>query len=197
MTGPARRSALDPGARPGRFGRTAAAGIVLRERRPLEMVEIGLPAALAETCRRGLAERLGFLPPALNRAAGKELRAIALGPGHWLAVRAERRAGALLAELAASGAYVTDLGHARTVIRIAGRAWVDVLGKGCSLDFHPAAFPAHSAAQTLCADVAVVLDAVATDAIDIYVPRSYALHFWEWLTDAAFAGGYEVQPAAP
>ena len=198
MTEFERRSALEGVLRPGRFGHVAAgAAIVARERRPLELVQICLPAGSVEACRKAVAERLGFPLPPLNRAAGEGLRAIALGPERWLAVRAEERHGALMTELAPCGAYLCDIGHSRAVLRVAGLAWPDLMAKGCGLDFHPVAFRPGSAAQTLCAQLGVLLDAVAADAVDIYVPRSYALYFWEWLTDAALSGGYEVLPAAP
>jgi sarcosine oxidase subunit gamma len=192
------RSALDGVLRPGRFGReTPVARLCLRERRPLEIVQLGLPSAAAEACRTALAERLGFALPGPGRALGEGLRVACLGPRQWLAVRPATPPANLFEELAPTGAYLTRLSASRTVLRIAGPACRELLAAGCGVDLHPDRFPPGSAAPTLCAHAAVLLDMVAAETCDIHVPRSYALDFWEWLTDAASAGGYEVLPAAP
>jgi len=137
-------------------------GVRLTERRPVSMVQVAAPNGAA----------LPY-PDEPNRATGN---ALWLGPRRWLVVDAP----------APPGAIVTDLGQARTVIRLSGARARDVLATGCLLDLHPAVFPPGHCAQTVIAHCTVLIHAVDdTPSFDLYVARSYARHFWEFLVDAA------------
>ncbi len=88
---------------------------------------------------------------------------------------------------------LTDQSHARAAIRVQGPDWRALLSKGCDLDFHPRAFIAGRCASTRMAHTSVTLHALPDDhTVDLYVPRSYARHFFEWLCDAAGEFGYRV-----
>jgi sarcosine oxidase subunit gamma len=183
----ARRSALAPLYREGRWGAAwGEPGAILAERRPLAIVQIW--------AWDGAGEGLGLPPP--GRSSDADGAAFLwIGPGRWLAVARDEAGGDLAATLGerfGAAASLTDIGHARVAIRISGPRTRDLLAKGTGIDLHPRAFAGGACAGTLVGHVAALLLAVADDAIDVYVARSYALDFWEWLTDAAAEFGYVV-----
>lgn len=116
-------------------------------------------------------------------AAGQVL---ALSPSEWWLVTS----GAPVSE--PPGLRSTDQSEGRTVMRLAGPRARDVLAKGCGLDLHPKAFAAGRCTQTPVAHIGCVLHHPDDATWDFYVPRSYARHFWEWLTDAASEFGGEI-----
>jgi len=110
----------------------------------------------------------------------------ALSPSEWWLVSS----GTPVAEL--SALRTVDLSEGRTVMRLAGPRARDVLAKGCGLNLHPSVFAAGRCTQTSVTHIGCVLHHVDATTWDFYVPRSYARHFWEWLTDAASEFGSEV-----
>src|SRR5262249_6783761 len=108
------------------------------------------------------------------------------GPGQWLIVRAPSAAPLAdeLASLFGEAAAVVDLGHARTPLRFEGEGVRDVLARGTSIDLRPAHFAAGACALTALGKIGALLHAVATDTIDVYLPRTYAQAFTEWLEHA-------------
>jgi methylglutamate dehydrogenase subunit D len=165
-----------------------AAGVEVAERRSLAMVQIVALAGAGSAVRAALvASGLGA-PPGPNRTASPARATMLwLGPDRWLVVE-PRDAGASSwhAALVAAGGILTDLGHSRTVIRIAGAAAREVLAAGVGPDLHPAVFPPGACLQTNLAHTNVLLHAVdPVPSFDLYVPRSYAADLWDWLSDAA------------
>jgi sarcosine oxidase subunit gamma len=191
-----RRSALAAIYREGSFG-ASGRGVTLAERRPLAMVQIAVWPDAVANIRGALGTRLGLvLPGRPNTATASATTSLLwLGPERWLAVSPDSAAGELyasLAEACGTHAAVTDLGHARTCLRLSGARVRDLLAKGVGIDLHPRAFPPGACAQTLLPHVTVLLHAAEESTIDLYVARSTAQHIWEWLTDAAAEFGYEV-----
>ncbi|HLI11144.1 MAG TPA: sarcosine oxidase subunit gamma family protein [Alphaproteobacteria bacterium] len=146
---------------------------------------------------------LGTAPPLEpNRVAeGREARILWLGPDEWLAVLSEERTEAaaktLLERLAGEHVAVVDLSEARAAIGLAGPRARDVLAQGCSLDIHPRVFLHNHCAQTLLAQVPVIIHRrgggiAAGSAYDIYVQRSLAEYLWHWLEDAAQGYGIAI-----
>jgi sarcosine oxidase subunit gamma len=67
------------------------------------------------------------------------------------------------------------------------------LPKGCTLDFHPSRFAAGHCAQTSLGHANTLINCIDDESIfDLFVLRSYAVSFWEWITDAAGEFGYRV-----
>jgi sarcosine oxidase subunit gamma len=186
-----RRSALASFYREGRFGAASGEpGVTLAERRPLAIVQIWAWDA------RG--DGLGLpLPGRSSEADG--IAFLWIGPGRWLAVAPDEAGRDLAATLGGrfgTAASLTDLAHARVAVRLSGPRVRDLLAKGTGIDLHPRAFAVGACAGTMVGHVAALLHAAAEDALDVYVARSYALDFWEWLTDAAAEFGYVVgEPA--
>ena len=99
----------------------------------------------------------------------------------------------LLADQLGDRAAVTTQGHGRTCIRLAGSNARDLLPKGCTLDFHFRHFSVDDCAQTTLGHVNAMINCIENaSTFDLFVPRSYAVSFWEWMTDASMEFGYKV-----
>ena len=189
-----RQSALVGHRRDGRFGADSGekAGVTLVELERSAIAQInGAPVESALQDLLGLEESLQANRAAL--ASGYDL--IWNGPGKWLAVSdAEDSAGLVLDlrnRLEDTGATVTDLSQARTVVRISGANSCDVLCKGCPADIE--SMRSGDSMATLMGTLSSVVHCrEAGGSFDVYVFRSFGQSFWEWLTDAALEFGYSA-----
>lgn len=145
------------------------------------------------------------LPRAPNTSAhGADRTVLWLGPDEWLVVLAADEdesavADALAAALTEHHAAIVAVGHARTVIGVAGPRARDVLAKGCGLDLHPRAFGPGQCAQTALARAGIILhqrdgfhQREGGPSYDIDCRRSFAPYVWAWLEDAAGEYGVAV-----
>lgn len=170
-------------------------GVVIAERRELALVQV-----IARRGReRAVAERLGLDPTPGLASAVRDGTALWLAPGTWLMV-AERTGGDALCrslrERLDDLAAIADQSHGRVVLRLFGARARDVLAKGCRLDLHPRAFAPGGCAQTIVAQIGVLLHQVdERPTYDLYVASSYALDFLEWLTASAAEFGYRTDVA--
>lgn len=178
-----RRSALERHYARGRFGASGpgAPTITLVERRGLAMAQVnGAPDAGG--------------PSPLESTSLGDATALWTGPGQWFVVCESRAAEALVSDLeerfSSSGATVTDLSHARTVVRIGGSAWRDLLAKGCPADVD--AMVPGACIASLLSHFTVVIHCVADDCADVYVFRSFGASLWEWLRGGAEEFGYSI-----
>jgi sarcosine oxidase subunit gamma len=168
-------------------GRPDDPDVVIAERRGLSLVQV--------IARHGqdqeVAARLG-LDPTPGQASDIEAgTALWLAPGTWMIVAEHREDGALYQSLRAQlqeVAAVVDQSHGRAVLRLAGRRARDVLAKGYRLDLHPRAFRPGRCAQTVIAQVAVLLhQGDERPTYDLYVFAGYAVDFLGWLTSSTVA----------
>lgn len=83
---------------------------------------------------------------------------------------------------AADEAVMTELGHVRIVLRVVGPTAPELLGRCVAVDLDPTVFAPGASAQTPLHQVGVLLHRVGDDAFELYVPRSYALSIWDWLS---------------
>jgi len=189
-----RQSALAGHRRDGRFGATfeETVGVTLEE---LELSAIAqINGAPVESTLQDLLRLEESLQ--VNRAVlGSAYDLIWNGPGKWLAVsESEDSAGFVLDLrnwLEHTGATVTDLSQARTVVRITGANSCDVLCKGCPADIESMR-NGDSMATLMGTLSSVVHCREAGGSFDVYVFRSFGQSFWEWLTDASLEFGYSV-----
>ena len=189
-----RTSALVGHYREGTFGAAAhdASGVTLKEIRPVAIAQVnGAPPEESLQSLLGgdaLVER--------NRVAslgGFDL--LWNGPGKWLAVSSTQLPAEFLKRLRrifdGTDATVTDLSHARTVIRVNGGHACDVLSKGCPADLE--ALCTGDSIATLMGTLSSVVHCRETgEEMDVYVFRSFGQSFWEWITDASLEFGYEA-----
>jgi sarcosine oxidase subunit gamma len=182
-----RRSPLEGVLAEGRhgLGPPDAPGVLITERRGLALVQV-----LARLGREETAAALLGLDPAPGRASKTSAgTALWLAPGAWMVVAEGLDDGELCRSLLhrlGNLAAVVDQSHGRAVLRLAGARARDVLAKGCRLDLHPSAFRPDMCAQTVIAQIGVLLhqcDEIPT--YDLYVPAGYAVDFLEWLTSSA------------
>jgi sarcosine oxidase subunit gamma len=199
---PPRESALGDLLAPRRLGADKGPpGVSLSERPAVAIWQLAAwRAADVAPLRAAIAERLAVsLPEGPLAARGREALAFHVAPRRWWLVSNDTGGGWRFAELAlvvAGRAALTDLGHARTVVRLGGRACRSVLAKLCRIDLHPMALPAGHVAQTALGQVAALIH--ATDdapAFDLYLPRSLARSGVESLIDAALEFGLEIARA--
>jgi sarcosine oxidase subunit gamma len=128
------------------------------------------------------------LPGQANHVSqDKDLHALWVAPREWLLVsEVTANRDGLAARVAASGGALSDLSHARTVLRLAAEPARDILAKGCPLDLRPASFLPGHCAQSVLAGVGILLHHLADGAhMDIYTARSYGRFIYAWLDDAA------------
>lgn len=189
-----RRSALTVVYREGAHGAEShGPGITLCERRDLRMINLrGRPAdaEFLQSVRSALGVGLPVAPQTV--AAGEHCTTLWLGPDEWLIVGGAT--SEISEQLPLEGASLTDVSHARTVVRVSGAKTRELLAKGVSLDLHPRAFKPGQCAQTAIVKMNVIVHQVGDAVFDVYVARSFAEAFWHWLTESAAEFGYRVAP---
>ncbi len=130
-----------------------------------------------------LAAVAGGLPAKAGQSAEINGRTLMrTGPAQfWIIAPQADDLGGMLGYLGA----VTPLSHSRTRIYLEGAAARHVLAKGIPLDFHESAFTPGMFAMTGLHHTPVLVHCLSAQRFEIYVPRTFALDIWEWLTDAA------------
>ena len=95
-----------------------------------------------------------------------------------------------------TGAYLADVSHAYTVLEISGPSVDEFMRKGCRINLNPEIFTTGMCAQTLVAEVSVLL--LKKDEQPTYIliiPSGYSKSFWQWIEEAAaeFGINYTVK----
>lgn len=202
---PPRESALGDLLGPRRLGaQTDPPGVRLAERARVAICQIAAwRAADLGPLRAAIAERLELsLPEGPHAGRARAMLAFHVAPRRWWLVSGDAGHAQRTAELEsflAGRAALTDLGHARTVLRLGGAASRSVLAKLCRIDIHPTALRVGHVAQTALDQVAALIHA-QDDAptFDLYLPRSLARSSVESLIDAALEFGLETAgPTTP
>ncbi|MGF1628075.1 MAG: sarcosine oxidase subunit gamma [Kiloniellaceae bacterium] len=172
-------------------------GIVLAERKLVSLVQVAAWPDTVEQVTDTVASVVRCAPPQLPAGSSGDAEGalLAIAPGRLLVESRDPQLAARLAEqIGPALGAVTDLGHARIAIRVAGPRAAWVLAKGLALDLHPSAFPPMKVAQCAIHEVGIILRRLSADSFDLYVYRGFALSFWDWLTEAAAETGYRVDP---
>lgn len=131
------------------------------------------------------------LPVVVNTMTIGDHRAFWLGPNEWQIVTAiddaDGLVGRLREALASLHASVSDLSGGQVSMHISGPGVGDVLAKGCTLDFSPAAFGIGSCAQSGLAKASMLVGCIddAEPVFEIVVRRSFADYVFRWLHHAA------------
>lgn len=112
-------------------------------------------------------------------------RAIWANPNRWYVISEQADEPMLAEALSASGLVNMSVTDGQCCFSLEGDHAVDVLKKGCSLNFSSVAFAAGQCLQTRLAITKVFLHRRGHTSFDIYVERSYAEFIWSWLIDAA------------
>lgn len=90
-------------------------------------------------------------------------------------------------DILGNGFYsVTDVSDYYITIRLSGEKSIEVLSKGCPLNFKQYLSIKDSCAQSYISKASVFIDRLADDQIfDISVRWSFAEYLWDWLEDAS------------
>lgn len=168
-------------------------GVTLHEIRDAGLWQVsGWPEAM-EAAGERLAGIVGAeaAPGPLKSVAGAKGMLIRVQPFVWWLTRADAATAAEAVAIDAEQGTALDLSHSRTVVRIEGRRARDLLNRGLSTDLRPANFSQGSFAGGAIHQVGVHLHH-REDGYDLYIPRSFAVTLWEFLTETAAQWGYEV-----
>ena len=195
------KSALGTVFKPGTIGVAGGSPAVsICERLERNLVQVaGWRRSFASVCDE-LAATLNFRIPAdIGRAYSSDDRSVfrvrperlwITGPGNDEALQK--------LDVASLGgnAVISEIGHGRTVLRIAGPKSSLLLNRGLPVDLDPVAFPANAFAQSAIHHMHVLVhrvDSAGEPVFDVYVSRELAVSFWEWLTEAAAPLGCEIR----
>ena len=192
-------SALAGVLKPGRHGPPAkTAGLTLSEVKGRDVVQVGAWRETVDRVREKLAYDLGTLPATGTRAAvtAGERTVIPVGPDKFLVVApaSDNLFQKLSAAFPASEAVVTELGHSRAILRIAGPNARDLVARYLAVDLDPSVFPVGSFAASGLHGVGVLLHYVRdmggssvfeAPVFDLYLPRSFAASLTEGILHVA------------
>ncbi len=190
-----RRSALESVYKTGRLGADSGiTGIHISERTGLTIVHVEVAIDDDESAQ-SLEVLLGTSLPSPGQSVdSSDYRLICSGPGRWLLVSPGNTHGETENRLGvAIGVAVNNVSSSRCVVRLSGAHVRDVLAADCKIDLHPSVFSPGSSATTDIDHVVVILDCIDEDTFDVYVPRGFAVSFWEWLMEAAAEYGGEIR----
>ena len=163
---------------------TDSAGVVLTVRLGITVLRLGAPLESEQFVAALAAADMPLPTVACRSASWDEGTVFWVSPGEWWLVGHN---DTLAEPMLRSGLPVppralVDLSHGRTVIRIGGAHAGDVIGKGCPLDLDTDVFPVGGCPQSVLAGINLLLHRLpASRGFDLYTPRSYARHLWEWL----------------
>lgn len=150
--------------------------------------EVALEAQVSVRVDEGTAAALGLPTEPNTWVALGEREALWLGPDEWLVTAdvdpAAEVARDVDARLARTSRSVLDVSANRVVIELVADDRLDLLSAGCGLDLHPRSWRAGMCAQTLLANVAVLLQE-RDGATRIFLRPSFAGHLASWCTAVA------------
>ncbi len=193
-----RRSALAECYETGRFGTSfdGEAPIRIEERRGLSVVQVGAWGGRAADCVAAVKDATGVTPPTtpVTGATAGSVSALWVQPDRWLVVENEHRDlyKTLRTMVPPDMGAVVDLSHSRVCFSVSGARVRDLLAHGSTIDFDPGKFEPGACVGTSLGHMSATVYMNDPDAVDIYVMRSYARSFFEWLCHTAAEWGYEV-----
>jgi methylglutamate dehydrogenase subunit D len=195
-------SALAGHLMPGQYGISRRnSGVLMRERVGRDLIQVAHWPGSAEVFNAKLATLFSFPVPRSTRSVGEsdEITIFRVAPDKlWIVAPASqnlyRKVSALLVP---SEGVVTDLRHARTVLRISGASTRDLLARHLAIDLDHRAFPIGSFASSPIHGVGCLTHYVhelAGDPVfDLYLPRTFALALFEGLCETAASFGYVIE----
>ena len=160
-----------------------------------ELRELPLVAKLRLQAMRGesaalAAEVRSFLGEMPNRSQGDDPCILWRAPDDWLAVSSTRSAEELtrfLGErLAGAPVVLADVSSTSAVLELRGEQALEVLARDCTLDLEGSAVPPGACAQTMIAQLTVLIHRPGSgDCWHLYVDRTAARHLRDFLVDSA------------
>ena len=167
-------------------------GVTLEVRRDLAFFSIlAKRVRLAELAQTMVGIGLS-LPPLGQFVSRGSSRLLWSGPDHWSLVGPPSEVERVV--VACEGhALTADQSDGRAIVAVSGPRARVVLAKGVPLDLHPRVFKPGMTAVTEVAGVAVqIWQTDEAPTYELSFPRSFAEHFWGWLTHSAAEYGYDA-----
>ena len=193
-------SALCGTLRAGRSGVLASApGVQISEAQPAAMFQICGAFASDESHRTSSVLGPVNLPEPLQWTSGEAVRLLWNGPGRLLVTldrtAPDARTDALLGGETVGGEKIgeiscVDVSHAWSVLRVQGPRVRDLLAKGCAVDLEQ--MRADACRPTAVGRFDVLLCCIEEDGFDLFVARSLAQSFADWLLRAGAEFGVTV-----
>lgn len=183
-------SALQGHLKPGRHGRSGAAGVTLCDIAGFTLTQIaGWPETMAGAARQAAKAAGSRTAPRPGKAiAGDHAALLRIEPLKWWLVC--EGAGAP-PDLSLETCAVLDLSSSRTWLRVAGAEAATLLNHFLPLDLREVSFPAGSVASTAFHHVGVTLWR-ADDGYNLFLPRSFSASLRELLFESAVQYGLEI-----
>lgn len=135
------------------------------------------------------------LPVTPNSSAAGQPGIHWLGPDEWLVTASDDRelAARLASAVAGMHAAVNDVSSGQLAIRLSGRHARDLFARGCTLDFHPRAFPPGTCAQSGLARASVLIAHLGeAGTYELFVRRSFSDYLLQWLRHAGAGFGLRI-----
>ncbi len=190
------RSQLAGRIKPGRYGAGETPQVTLSEVRGRRIVQAaGWPDTFDAVSRR-IAEAAGGTVPGTFGVAAVADTVTAIWAGAerlWFTADDPNLMSRFEGKFMDDDAVFLDVSDSRTILRIGGLRARDVLAKGVAVDVHTSVFPVQAIAHTMVEHAGVLLHRVGPEAFELYVPRSYAVNLWHWLTESTAEFGFEVE----
>lgn len=195
---PELRSALANHLKPGRFG-AAGEPVALSEQPLGTLMQLSGWRGSFEDAAWPLLARIGLDGIGTFDRAQASSRALAfrIAPDRIL-VRLTSAAdwSAIESSVDQAQTPTLDLSHSRTVLRVTGAAAPDLLARLMPIDFDAQAFAPGRFVQSGIHATAVLShrrdDEGGAPVFDLYLPRSFAVSLWDFITQTAMPLGYRV-----
>ena len=190
------RSQLVGRIKPGRYGAGETPQVTLSEVRGRQIVQAaGWPNTFYAISRR-IAEAAGGTVPGTFGIAAVADTVTAIWAGAerlWFTADDPTLMSRFDGKFTDEDAVFLDISDSRAVLRVTGLKARNVLAKGVAVDLHTSIFPVQAIAHTMVEHAGVLVHRVGPEAFELYVPRSYAVNLWHWLTESAAEFGYGVE----
>ncbi|MEE9375235.1 MAG: sarcosine oxidase subunit gamma family protein [Rhizobiaceae bacterium] len=115
--------------------------------------------------------------------------ALPLSPDQWLLISEKETNDNLskrIGKKISKYGHVSEQSDGRVCIRISGLKARELMARGCRLDLHPSVTQSGFCAQTIMAQVGVIVHQVDEDpTYDLYVLSGFAHSFWHWLNQTS------------
>jgi heterotetrameric sarcosine oxidase gamma subunit len=188
----------EEGLPPGRHGPAGEAGVSLCET-ALDVVALTARGGQGEAVRKSIRASFAIsLPPPGAFADVGGLTAIGAGPDAWRVSHQAGPPGILAARLKSAvgqAASIVDLGDGLATLELSGPAAREALARLCRLDLHPSRFQPGHAAETIMAQMPVMLWQIdAEPRYALAVPLTFAQSFAHALLEACRPFGCEIVP---
>jgi len=123
--------------------------------------------------------------------SNKDTRILWSAPNTWLVISKKENIIKNIEEKCNNNDFaVTDISHSRAVIQIKGLDTIEILKKGCPINFNN--FATNNCAGSVFHGITIVVDCLSSDPqiFNLITLRSFGESFYHHITDAALEFGY-------